>query len=92
MIYFIIYSFKYSHRCPVSQITTGQAATCALTFISLGDTPENTSTGSAPGSTIPKGFKLRKGQVLLGGYSATDLPGSSWEFEAEMKVLYHPGW
>ncbi|KAJ3299550.1 GTP binding protein [Borealophlyctis nickersoniae] len=77
----------HRQRCPVNYMKAGQAASCALTFLS----PEAPgSEHSATGTFPPPGFKLRKGQVLLGGDGVT-MPQACWEFEADINVLYHAG-
>ncbi|KAJ3282153.1 Short integuments 2, mitochondrial, partial [Blyttiomyces sp. JEL0837] len=66
-------SSVHRQRCPVNHLATGQAATCALTFLSRsdanGDSKESLGSGDEldfeETSVPPAGFKIRKGQVIL---------------------------
>ncbi|TPX70436.1 hypothetical protein SpCBS45565_g01818 [Spizellomyces sp. 'palustris'] len=76
----------HRQRCPVSLIKAGQAASCAVTFLS----DPNASDSLLEKDTVvynitpPPSFRLRKGQVLL----STSPPPPVWEFDADLNVLH----
>ncbi|KAI9097268.1 GTP-binding protein 2-like protein [Phlyctochytrium arcticum] len=83
----------HRQRCPVSFIQSGQAATCALGFLSNPNggfdhhTEPPDMSNMICSTSAPAGFRLRKGQVLL-----SELPPPPvWDFEAELTVLHALG-